>query len=81
VLLVAVEVRPSPIHGLGCFAAEKIIAGQVVWCYLPGFDQAYDLHVIDSLPAQAQRHIGIYGSRRNRPLRRRSEIYESFGQS
>ena len=37
-LLVDTELRPSPIHGLGCFAKSLIKKGEVIWRLTPGFD-------------------------------------------
>ena len=39
--VVRVYVAPSSIHGLGCFAAEPIAAGQLVW----KFDERVDLRI------------------------------------
>ena len=38
-LLVRTEVRSSPIHGRGLFAAERIREGRWVWCFEPRVDQ------------------------------------------
>lgn len=38
-LRVRAEVRPSPIHGLGLFALERIPRGTVVWSFDAGVDQ------------------------------------------
>ena len=38
-LLVETYLAPSPLHGIGLFAAERIAQGTVVWKFLPGFDQ------------------------------------------
>lgn len=37
-LLVKTYLRPSPIDGIGCFAAEFISSGSPVWRFVPCFD-------------------------------------------
>ena len=37
-LLVRTMLRPSPIDGIGCFAAERIPAGTPLWRFVPCFD-------------------------------------------
>lgn len=55
-LLVKTEVRLSPIHGLGVFAAEFIPDGTVTWRYLDGFDQRLPESILSILshPAKEQ---------------------------
>ncbi len=56
-LLVRTRVAPSPIHGLGLFAAEPIPAGTPVWRFQPGFDLAVSLAEFAGLPLPAQEHL------------------------
>jgi len=56
-LLVRTRVAPSPIHGLGLFAAEPIPAGTPVWRFRAGFDLAISLAEFAGLPAPAQEHL------------------------
>lgn len=56
-LLVRTRVAPSPIHGLGLFAAETILAGTPIWRFQPGFDLAVTLAEFDRLPQPAQEHL------------------------
>lgn len=38
-LLVKTMLQPSPIHGIGLFAAERIAAGTPVWRFVKDFDR------------------------------------------
>jgi hypothetical protein len=40
-MLVKCQVRPSAIHGYGCFAEERIAKGTLLWKYLPEVDQVF----------------------------------------
>lgn len=55
-LLVRTFLAPSPIHGLGLFAADAIPAGAAVWTFRPGFDQKLARADVERLspPARAQ---------------------------
>lgn len=37
-LLVKTTIKPSPIHGVGIFAAQFIAQGTVIWQFMLGFD-------------------------------------------
>ena len=50
-MLVKTYIAPSPIHGLGSFAAERIPAGAKYWEFVEGFDA---LILKSELPPQAQ---------------------------
>lgn len=52
-LHVPVTVRPSPIHGLGVFAAAPIVT--------PGFDLETDPAQLDSLPPPWRERLQHYG--------------------
>ncbi len=60
-LLVKVRLKPSPLHGIGCFAEESIPEGQLVWV----FDERIDLRISASdlgrLPAPVRDFLGTYG--------------------
>src|SRR5690349_1099105 len=56
-LLVRTRVAPSPIHGLGLFAAEAIPRGTPIWRFQPGFDRAYSREEFAQLPALAREHL------------------------
>ena len=44
---VRTTVKPSSIHGFGCFADAPISAGELVWQYVAGFDQEDPLTLYD----------------------------------
>lgn len=56
-LLIPVRVGPSTIEGNGLLAACDLPAGTPVWCFRPGFDQAFAPADFDALPAIAQAHV------------------------
>jgi hypothetical protein len=60
-LLVRTSVRPSPIHGLGLFAAEAIARGTPIWRFQPGFDREFSPDQLATLPAAAREHIQWFG--------------------
>lgn len=59
-LLIKTEIRPSPIHGLGIFAAEFIAAGTITWKYLDGFDQRLPASILDRLSDPAKKQFLKY---------------------
>ena len=48
-LHVETYLAPSPIHGIGLFAARRIERGTVLWEFLPGFDQEFSPEEIERL--------------------------------
>lgn len=58
-LLVKTRVAPSPIHGLGLYAAQDIPRGTPVWRFTPGFDLDTSAADLDKLP-EAQRQILLH---------------------
>jgi SET domain-containing protein len=60
-LLVAVRVDRSPIHGLGVFAVEPIRAGSPVWRFTEGFDLDLDPKSVEEQPALFRRILIHYG--------------------
>jgi uncharacterized protein len=59
-LLVPTRVAPSPIAGLGLFAAEPIRQGAVLWRFMEGFDQLISLETVDGLPEAFRRFLDTY---------------------
>jgi SET domain-containing protein len=55
--VVRVYVAPSPIHGLGCFAAEPIHQGQLVWQFDPRLDLRIPLAEFDNFPPATQEFL------------------------
>lgn len=60
-LLVSVVVRPSPIHGLGAFAAQPIARGAPVWRFTPGFDLDLDPRELERQPEHFRKVLLHYG--------------------
>jgi SET domain-containing protein len=66
-MLVCTSLRPSGIHGLGCFAEERIEKGQVVWIFDERIDRRIPVSDLPSLPEAVQEFLEIYAY---------AEIYE-----
>ena len=60
-LLVRAYVGPSPIHGTGCFAAEAIKKGQVVWVLDERIDGIIPAIKLPEFPPPAQEFLLMYG--------------------
>lgn len=56
-LLVKTRLMPSNVHGLGCFAAERVVAGQVVWSLAPSFDKVWSHSEYEALPSVVLHNI------------------------
>jgi SET domain-containing protein len=50
-LLIQTNLRPSPIEGLGLFAARPIPKGTITWAFDPRFDLLFDAEEVERLPA------------------------------
>ena len=42
-LRVGTIIKPSPIHGLGCFLCENILKGATVWVFHPEIDHVLEI--------------------------------------
>ena len=60
-LRVPTHLRPSSIHGIGVFAAERIPAGAEVWRFSPGFDLDLDPSVVEDLPEHLRDWFAHFG--------------------
>jgi len=60
-LLVKAILKSSPIHGTGCFAAEDIAKGQVVWRLEPDFDVIIPCDEIPAMPESARWFLDTWG--------------------
>lgn len=60
-LQIRTRVAPSPIHGLGLFAAEAVPAGTPVWRHCEGFDHAFTPEEWAALPPPAREHLRWFG--------------------
>jgi len=59
-LRVPTFLAPSPIHGIGLFAAAPIAAGTVLWELDEPFDRAVDEHALAHLDVVAQLQVQRY---------------------
>lgn len=59
--LVKVNLQPSAIHGLGCFAGERIRKHQKVWIFDPQIDSRIPYDYLQQLPAAAREFLDIFG--------------------
>lgn len=62
-LLVRTEVKPSPIHGLGCFLLEdvKYSSFPQIWRFNSAIDTIFDLQSIQYLPLFQQEFLRRHG--------------------
>ena len=59
-LTIKTEVRPSSIHGLGCFTMQDISRGQVIWEFHPQADRRYTIEELAQLPPVVVEYFGTY---------------------
>jgi uncharacterized protein len=59
-MLVPTYVAPSPIEGVGVFAAEPIPSGTLIWQLAPGLDRLIRKNEILSLPPLFQQFVERY---------------------
>lgn len=60
-MLVPTELKSSPIHGLGVYAAAPVKAGAKIWELREGFDVFMDIAFISGLPPLVQGFVDKYG--------------------
>ncbi|MBE0687771.1 MAG: SET domain-containing protein [Anaerolineaceae bacterium] len=60
-LLIRTEIRPSKIHGLGCFSIEKVKKGQIIWVFDPRIDTRFEVSEMYNLHDVAKEFVMIYG--------------------
>lgn len=60
-LLVKTTIKPSNIHGLGCFSDESIRAGQCVWVLNRSIDAEFQTATIPSLSESEQALLKRFG--------------------
>jgi SET domain-containing protein len=56
-LLVATELKPSSIHGIGVFAVAPIAAGTPIWRFEPGLDLDLDPALTHELPDHVRQFL------------------------
>jgi uncharacterized protein len=59
-LLIKAAVKPSPIHGLGCYTLENIADGQIVWEFHPSVDRVFSLNELAQLPPPIISYLRTY---------------------
>lgn len=60
-LLIRTEIRPSKIHGFGCFSLEKVNKYQILWVFDPRIDTRFEVSEMYSLPDAMKEFVKIYG--------------------
>ena len=60
-LLVSASLKPSTIHGLGCFTDEPIAKGQLVWIFDDRIDLRIPVNKLVELPKPIQDYLEMYG--------------------
>lgn len=60
-LTIETRVRPSPIHGLGLFAAQAVDVGACVWRFRRGVDQQYQKKFVQTLRPDERATLWKYG--------------------
>ena len=58
--IVSTYVSPSPVHGLGCFAGEDLVAGQPIWRFAPGIDLVVPFEQIAAAPQAFRDYMEMY---------------------
>jgi SET domain-containing protein len=59
-LIIKAMVKSSPIHGLGCFAAQAVESGQLVWEFHPAIDRRWTTAEVAELPPLVIEHLRTY---------------------
>lgn len=59
-LMVPTELRPSLIHGVGCFLLTPIKQGELIWRFDARFDRVFTKAELGSLPQAARSFIEIH---------------------
>jgi SET domain-containing protein len=68
-LYVETYLAPSPIHGIGLFAATRVEQGTTIWEFVPGFDQELSEEDIARLSGACRERILNYAYYNARKLR------------
>lgn len=71
-LIVKTQLRYSPIHGLGCFAAEDIKKGQTVWRFDEGIDLVFKEEDLKKFPPSFAEFLKMYAYS---PLAEKEKVY------
>jgi hypothetical protein len=58
--IVRTYVAPSGIHGMGCFAGERLKAGQPIWRFARGLDLVISFEQIAAAPEAFRDYMNMY---------------------
>jgi len=61
-MMVATQLKPSPIHGLGVFLLEPVRAGALIWRFDSRIDRVYTDGELNTLPALVQDYLRTYST-------------------
>lgn len=61
-LMVATELRPSSIHGIGVFLLEPVQAGQLIWRFDGRIDRVFSDAELQEMPDDMQRYLRTYST-------------------
>lgn len=59
-LLIPIEIGPSPIHGVGVFTPKRISAGTTVWQFDPGLDQRHPIALLELQPPHVRTYLAKF---------------------
>jgi uncharacterized protein len=62
-LIIETYLAPSPLHGLGVFAAKAVLTGQVVSRFMPPFDVQFPVELLAALSPPEQRYLRHFAYR------------------
>ena len=64
-MMVETELRPSPIHGLGVFLSEAVMAGQLIWRFDSRIDRVFSDAELREMPGRLQNFLRTYSTLHN----------------
>ena len=61
-LMVATELRASPIHGIGVFLTESVKSGQLIWRFDSRIDRVFSDAELQEMPDALQQYLRTYST-------------------
>lgn len=61
-LMVATELRPSAIHGIGTFLLEDVSAGALIWRFDSRIDRVFADAELQAMPEQLRDFLSVYST-------------------
>jgi SET domain-containing protein len=61
-MIVATELKPSAIHGLGVFLLQPVRRGELIWRFDSRIDRVYCEEEVESLPPAMQLYLRTYST-------------------